>query len=231
MRLRTTIAAASVLAIGALSQAQPLAYNPALGTLPQAQGWTNDSTFAAATSVSGGQLTYGPTSVNGVTAWSYSPTQALDFSTGTAFIEAQVRLTGTGFGNVSGFRRGGFSLYLKDAAGRYTIADLGDNNISLGNDNERLNDPFAAFDLTSSFHVVRLEAGPSGARLFVDGLLQLSDSLGTGASASSITTWGDQTILSSSSQTEIRSVLFVPAPAAGLPLAALALLARRRRGR
>lgn len=231
MRLRNTIAAAGVLAAGAVSQAQPLAYNPTLGTLPQDQGWTNDSTFAATSSVSGGQLTYGPTSFNGVTAWSHSPTQALDFSTGTAFIEAEVRLTGTGFGNVSGFRRGGFSLYLQDAVGRYIIADLGDNNISLGNDNERLSDPVAAFDLTSSFHVVRLEAGPAGARLFVDGLLQLSDSLGAGASASSLATWGDMTILSSSSQTEIRSVLFVPSPAAGLPLAALTLLGRRRQGR
>jgi hypothetical protein len=231
MRTRCIFVALSVVSLSALAHAQPRTYNPVLGTPPEAQGWTNDSTYTAPTSVAGGQLTYGPTSVAGLTSWSYAPALAIDFSTATAFIEAELRLTGTGFGNVSGFRRGGFSLYLQDSTGRYIIADLGDSNISLGNDNNRLSDPVAAFDLSSAFHTVRLEAGPAGARLYVDGMLQLSDSLGTGASALTSTAWGDQTILLSSTQTEIRSVVFVPSPAAALPLTAFAIGARRRRSR
>lgn len=232
VKFMSSVAAASaVLTLAAAASAQPLSYNPALGTLPQAQGWTNISTFAAPSSVSGGQLTYGATSVSSLTAWSYTPGQALDFSTSTVYIEAQLRLTNTGFGNVSGFRRGGFSLYLSDAAGRWTIADLGDSNVSLGNDNNRLSDPVETQNLSSLFRTIRLEAGPAGARLYIDGVLRLSDSLGTGAGASGSAQWGDLTILSSSGQTEIRSVVFVPTPAAGVPLALAALAVRRRRSR
>jgi len=176
-----TSALAAAFALASIAKAEYLRFDASLGTLPTVQGWDFLGDFNAPASAAAGTLTYGPTSVSGTTYWGHSPVAAVDFATQTVFIEATIRLKGCGFGNISGFRRGGFSLYLQDDAGRYIIADLGDNALSLGNDNNRTSDPFLAFDLTQTFHTVRLEAGPAGARLLVDGVEKLTLSLGTGA--------------------------------------------------
>ncbi|HYF15331.1 MAG TPA: hypothetical protein VD971_09700 [Phycisphaerales bacterium] len=223
---------AAVLAAGLSTPALAnlLTYDPSLGTLPHAQGWTFDGTFNAPMSVSGGQLTYGPTTTGGTTHWAHNPTDALDFSTQTAFIQTEVRLTGAQFGNFSGFRRGGFSMFLEDDFGRWIIADFGDNAISLGNDNTRLGDPSAAFDLTTGFHVLRLEAGPTGGRLLVDGVEMLTLALGSGQSGGARGTWGEQTTLARATMTEVRGAMFIPAPGgAVVALAGVLAVGRRRR--
>lgn len=211
--------------------ASVLTYQPGLGTLPQAQGWTYGGSYNAPASVSGGQLTYGPTTVGGTTFWEHEPTTPITFATQTVFIEATIRLTGSDFGNFSGFRRAGFSLYLSDDAGRWIIADLGSSNISLGNDNNRTGDPAMAMDLATNFRTVRLEAGPSGARLLVDGTQMLTLALGTGAAASASGWWGDGTILANATQTEVREVIYIPAPGALAVFALGGLAARRKRSR
>lgn len=231
MRL-SIVAGAAVAACGVagLAHASLLVYNPALGTLPQAQGWSFLGSYNAPTTVAGGQLTYGPTTFGGTTYWGHNPTDLVDFSSQTVFIEADIRLTGAGFGNVSGFRRGGFSLYLEDDFGRWIIAELGDNHISLGNDNNRTSDPVAVFDLTTDFHVVRLEAGPTGARLLVDGVQQLTLNLGSGGNSGTGTgSWGDTTVLSSANQTEVRRAVYIPAPGAVALGLATGLIGLRRR--
>lgn len=211
------------------AHASVLTYDPALGTLPQAQGWTFSGTFNAPMSVSGGTLTYGPTTVNGTTTWEHLPTDTINFATQTISLEARIKLTGADFGNFSGFRRGGFSLYLEDDFGRWIIADLGDNRISLGNDNNRTSDPVAVFDLTSTFRTVRLEAGPAGARLFVDGVQQLSLAFGTGVTGGAQASWGEGTILANATETQVRNVTFIPAPGAAAMLSLTAFAACRRR--
>jgi len=228
MTIRVALVAGALLA-GSV-QASVLTYDPTLGSLPQAQGWSFAGSFAAPMNVAGGQLTYGPTTTNGTTYWEHAPVAALDFSSQAVFIEATVRLANAGFGNISGFRRGGFSLYLQDGAGRWIIADMGDNAISLGNDNNRTSDPAATFNLTNAFHTIRLEAGPSGSRLLVDGVPQLSLALGGGASGGSLGWWGEGTVLTSAGSTEIRGVTFVPAPGS-LTAASLAFAAACRRRR
>lgn len=203
------------------------------GTLPTAQGWTFDGSYNAPMNVSGGQLTMGPTSVSGTTFWNHDLVEPLNFATQTAYIEATVRLTGAGFGNVSGYRRGGFSLYIQDSAGLWIIADVGDGHISLGNDNNRTSDPAMAFDLTDAFHTLRLEAGPMGARLLVDGTEMLTLALGGGAVGSAGGWWGDGTILAAASQIEVRRAELVPAPGVialmGLCGLGRAVTARRRK--
>jgi hypothetical protein len=210
--------------------AQPLTYNPALGTVPSAQGWTFAGSFSAPTTVAAGTLTYGPTTVGGTTYWAHDLTQPLLFSTETAYLEATIRLSGADFGNFSGYRRAGFSLYLRDDAGRWIIADIGDNRASIGNDDFRTGDPVATVDFTSAFRTVRLEAGPTGARLLVDGSQILTLALGSGAAASASARWGEATVLANANQTEVRWAAFVPAPAPAA-LAGLALLAAARRRR
>jgi hypothetical protein len=231
-RLAARLAAGAVAAssgIGASASAAVFTYNPSLGTLPEAQGWAFSGSYNAPMSVASGTLTYGPTTVSGTTFWEAEQPDALNFNTDSASFEARIRLSGAGFGNFSGFRRGGFSLYLVDDVGRWIIAELGDNTISLGNDNNRTSDPSAAFDLTDDFHTVRLEAGPSGGRLFVDGTLMLSLGLGSGAAAGAAGFWGEATVLTRAIQTEVQSVIYIPAPGAAGLLLASAIGIRRRR--
>src|SRR5262245_56280185 len=103
----------SVMGIGAFagtcSAVSVASYNPGLGTLPQAQGWTFAGNASPGLSVAGGILQYGPTTQAGTTYWNAAPPNgAVDFSTTTWSITVDVRLTNTTYGNVSGFRRGGF---------------------------------------------------------------------------------------------------------------------------
>lgn len=228
MIVRSTVLAGVLLAGSA--HASYLTYNPSLGTLPQSQGWSSLGTYNAPMAVSGGQLTYGPTTVGGTTFWGHAPTDTINFATETIFIEARIRLTGADFGNFSGFRRGGFSLYLEDDAGRWIIADLGDNRLSLGNDNTRLSDPVATFNLTTEFHTVRLEAGPAGGRLLVDGVPQMTLALGTGAAGGAQGSWGEATTLANANLIEVQHATFIPAPGS-LALAGICSLAVARRRR
>jgi hypothetical protein len=231
--MRVSLVAGAVVAacvVAGSVQASLLVYDPTLGTLPQAQGWNFSGSYNAPSTVAGGQMTYGPTTVGGTTFWEHNPTDTIDFSTDTVFIEAEIRLTGSDYGNFSGFRRAGFSLLISDDVGRWIIADLGDNRISLGNDNNRTSDPSAVFDLTTSFHLVRLEAGPTGGRLYVDGVEQLTLALGTGRTGGAEGWFGDGTTLANANQTEVRRAAYIPAPgAAALGLATGLVGLRRRR--
>ncbi len=225
------VCGAAAIAAGLMASAAQatVVFDGNLGTLPSAQGWTFDGSYNAPMSVSGGQLTMGPTTVSGTTYWNHDLVEPLNFATQTAYIEATVRLSGAGFGNVSGYRRGGFSLYIQDSAGMWMIADVGDGHISLGNDNNRTSDPVMAFDMTDAFHTLRLEAGPLGARLLVDGTQMLTLELGGGAAGSAGGWWGDGTILASASQIEVRHAELVPTPSAVALMGLGGLVATRRR--
>lgn len=227
--MQIRVAMCSMLVCAGAASADLLTYNPSLGTLPQAQGWTFEGSYNAPMSVGSGQLNYGPTTVGGTTYWGHEPVNTTRFADGTVFIEAEIRLTGADFGNFSGYRRAGFTLFLSDDDGRWIIADMGDQRISLGNDDTRLSDPVAAFDLTSAFHLVRLEAGPTGGRLLVDGIERLTLPLGGGRSGGAAGSFGEMTVLANVNMTEIRGARYVPAPTAAMALAGLAVFGARRR--
>jgi hypothetical protein len=229
MMLRSAVATFAGLVCLASGAQGSLVFDASLGTLPTAQGWSFDGSYNAPMSVSGGQLTMGPTTVNGTTLWNHDLVEPLDFTTQTAHIEATVRLTGAGFGNISGFRRGGFSLYIQDSVGSWIIADVGDGRISMRNDNNGTSDPVMAFDMTDAFHTLRLEAGPSGARLLVDGSQMLTLGMGGGAGGSAGGWWGEGTILAAASQIEVRRAEIVPAPGAIALMGLGGLAATRRR--
>lgn len=223
------LAAAAVACISTIATADFLHYDPSLGTMPQAQGWTFVGSYNAPATVTGGQLTYGPTTVGGTTYWAHDPVTPISFATQTVFIEATIRLTGADFGNFSGFRRAGFTLYLRDDAGRWIVADMGDNRISIGNDDNRTSDPAMVFDLTSDFHTARLEAGPAGGRLLVDGNQMLTLALGSGVSGGATGRWGEGTTLANANLTEVRGATYIPAPAAACVAFFAACAAGRRR--
>jgi len=188
-------------------------YDASLGTFPTSQGWTQAGTIAPPSSVSGDVLSYGPTTTNGTYYWLVNRSSGTeDFATGTWSITVDLRLTGATFGNVSGFRRGGFVVFLADDAGRWIVADLGDSFVSLRNDDVGTSDPQASFNLTGAFHLVTLEAGPTGGRLLVDNVEQLTLPLGTGQSTPTLAYFGEVSILASAELTEIRSVVLTGPP-------------------
>jgi hypothetical protein len=185
-------------------------YQASLQTLPQAQSWPFLGTAHANATAQSGTLVYGPASFGGTTYWeSNVPGNGMDFSKITWSMTANVRLTGTSNGNVSGFQRGGFVLLLGDNAGRYIVADFGSNSVGLRNDNNGTSDPQAAFTLSGNFHQVTLEAGPGGGRLLIDGNEVLTLALGSGGNVN-IAAFGDASILASSELTEIQWVKLVP---------------------
>lgn len=206
-----------------------LEYQPGLGTMPSAQGWTYNGAGSEIGAVSAGQFNYGPTATAAIHFWNFAP-GPMDFSTQTWSIEARVRLTDTFFGNNSGFRRGGFVLMLEDDFGRGIVADIGSAALGLRNNNTGLSDPSMAFDLSSAFHVVRLEAGPTGGRLLIDGMNQLNLGFGSLGSVAGAINWGESSILAYTGLTEIGYVSVVPAPGALAiaPLGALVMMRRRR---
>lgn len=207
-----------------------LVFDGNLGTLPTAQGWTFLGSYNAPMSVSGGQLTMGPTTVGGTTYWAHDLVEPVLFSTETMYIEATVRLSGADFGNFSGYRRAGFTLFLIDDAGKWIVADIGDNRISIGNDDNRTSDPSMVFNMTDAFHTLRLEAGPAGGRLLVDGVPLLTLALGSGQTPGATGRWGEITQLANANQIEVRRVEMVPSPGA-LGLAGVGGLALSRRRR
>ena len=228
----------SVLAVATLAPvalgAPIRTYDASLDTLPTAQGWTFDGNSTTGLGVAGGVMSYGPASVAGTTYWDADlPDDAMDFATQTWSLTVDVRLTESSYGNVSGFRRGGFTVYLEDDAQNWIIADIGSSAISLRNDNNGLSDPEDTFDLTQDFHLVTLEAGPSGARLLVDGVEKLTLALGASGGSPNSAIFGDSSILAGALLTEVRGASLVPAPAVaalGAPMA-LAGAVRRRRSR
>jgi hypothetical protein len=186
-------------------------YRAVLQSLPQSQGWTFDGSAASGATAASGVLTYGPAGTGSTTYWDANvPAGAMDFTKFDWSLEAEVRLTGATHGNVSGFRRGGFVIVLSDKAGRWIAADIGSSRLSLRNDNNGTTDPQTNVDLASNFRLIRVTAGPSGARLFVDGVQLLTLSLGTGLSPNRVN-FGDGSTLASATLTEIKRVDLIPA--------------------
>lgn len=215
-------------AAAAVAHATPIVYDPALGTLPQAQGWTFPGSTLAGAAVSGGVLSYGPTTTNGTTFWRADP-GSIDFSLQTWTISALVRLNGSTFGNPSGFRRGGFNLSLVDDVGRWIHSEFGDTMADIRNDNNGTTDPTFAVTLDDAFHLLTLEAGPGGGKLYIDGTLRLSLPLGGGAGAPG-GSFGESSVLASAVGTDIGRVVLTPTPGT-LALASVGLLVACRRKR
>lgn len=213
------------------ANAQVLTYNASLGTTPQNQGWTVGGSLGNPTAgtVSGGALRYGPTVFADTLFWSHNPSGGANFATTAWSIEFDLRLTNTTYGNVSGFRRGGFSVTFQDDFGRWIALDAGSAGLGIRNDSNGTTDPTTATNLATAFHTIRVQAGPSGAELYLDGSLIQTLSLGSGLSGAASVNWGEGSILASTTLTEIRSVALIPTPGAAALLGLGGLIAARRR--
>ncbi|MFO0831765.1 MAG: hypothetical protein U0637_07955 [Phycisphaerales bacterium] len=232
MSTRAVLAAACAAGFAAsLSQGAIIRYDASQGTLPTDQGFSYTGSVGAPQDTSGVTLVHGPISVSDMSAWQKQfPAGTMNFATSTWSATMTVRLTGSDFGNASGMRRAGYSIFLSDDAGRWVIADLGSSMIGLRNDAVGTSDPSVSANLSGAFRTVTLEAGPSGARLFLDGALQTTLALGTGQTVRNTVFWGDGANTAGVALAEVHDLTLVPAPGvAGLGVGAVVVAVRRRR--
>ncbi len=232
MTTRVVLAAACAAGLSAsASFGAIIRYDASQGSLPTDQGFTYTGSMAGPLDTSGITLAHGPTTASDISAWEKQfPSGTMNFATSTWSATMNVRLTGSDFGTYSGTRRAGYHIFISDDAGRWIIAELGSSTIGLRNDAIGTGDPSVSAAMNAAFRTVTVEAGPTGAKLFLDGTLQATLPLGTGQTVRNHMLWGDGSNTTRVTLAEVREVTLVPAPGVGgLAAGTLALALRRRR--
>ncbi len=220
-----------LLAFSSMSFAGTIVYDPNLGSLPQAQGWTFfDNGFNPPPSVSGGILSH-DSGASGARWWETHAASATDFNLG-ASISADVKVISSAY-QPAGLQRAGYYLAMGDSAGRLAYVGITDTGVFLLNDLTSINS-FVTMDTTSAFHNYSVRANGNVIRLFVDNSIVTSLGLGTanGGSYMNYVWFGAGTSLMRSN-TLTKTVTFdaVPEPSTIIVLSIGALVASRRKKR
>jgi len=154
-----------------------LFYNPDLGTLPEAQGFTRyeESGFPA-TVVGGGVLHTFAQTVPAATQYWYNNSSPLDFSTTSYSLEATLYVISSNyiFPLGDGTQRSGYYLWAIDAAGRSVAVGIASDGITINTDAGFAPDngvPFTSFNTTDTFHTYHLLIANGVVSLFIDGTL------------------------------------------------------------
>jgi hypothetical protein len=211
--VRSAVAAALVGLLPALASAQPwVTYDAALGTFPQAQCFaqnldTNPALVPTVLEVADGDLhvsTLGwPAGgdIGGGIWWDRSDVP-ITFASGAA-LELRMRVVSApdrSINPASGWPRPGLAMYVSDSTGRIYWVGFGSGRVFLSNSvfgaYDSPNTLDIAFNTTDAHHVYRIEAGPSGAVLLIDGVQRIGP-IGPGApgspSATGVAYFGDLT--------------------------------------
>jgi len=217
---RLSSALVFVLAGAAAAQPGSLSYDPALGTLPSAQGFTLASVGDQPEArVSGGLLLQGPTAYSGVQCWLAD--RQNDFDVGMT-IEAEMYVVDCTYmvNGCNAGQRSGYYLGAVDRFGRIMYVGFANNAVYLMNNTlayQGVNAPSAAIPMAGRWRKLRLEIAPMGATLFVDGVKTLTAPIGQAGQSPTINRvlFGDGTACGAS-WTRLRSANFVvhaPCPA------------------
>lgn len=193
-------------------------YDAALGSLPQAQGWTFNEQLSPPMpyplGVTGGALHFSTMGfanndpVNeGAGVWWSRTDVTLDFD-GEFEVEASVRIGSAPDHAVAGsfgWPRPGYSLSVGDVQGRVFWIGFGSNEVFLSNtvygQYGSGNTVVTSFNTTDAQHVYRLERAPGGvgAALLIDGVQRLVlPSLGAVEQSGGLVYFGDGTFWSNS---------------------------------
>lgn len=233
-------AVALAASLGTASSAQIVSYDPALGTLPQAQGFTYVQAFTAAPQpvVAGGTLHQGPTAYDGLQYWPKSDVP-INYGNGF-FVEATLKVTYSTYfpdpPNAQG-QRFGWYLDVTDASGHEFTLGVASGGIAVNTDlfgSPTNGVPFTAFDTTDAFHTYRVVVAQGVGSVYIDNTLYGTTPIGAaiGTSFANRVFFGDGT-REGDSQTELSGLRYgpVPEPSTFLVLAIGAGLCRRLRSR
>lgn len=163
-------------------------YDPSLGTLPQAQGFTLFDTGDAPSSpsVSGGILSQGPTSglsPGGYQYW-YSDSIPFDFTAGFT-MEARLKVISSSYdpngGGAPDAQRAGYYLAAVDGLGRDFFIGIASGGIFINTDASGFignGVPLTSFDTTDAFHDYLFVVSGGAGKLYVDDSLFASTPIG-----------------------------------------------------
>lgn len=227
--LRGGLALSIGIGVASSGLANLVIFDPSLGTLPTAQGWTIvDSGGNPSPTISGGVLNVGPTSIASAQYWS-APGNVVDFVSPTSIL-AVVKIGSSNF--LSNPGRAGFNLSIQSTNQFFNLLIASDRVALI---NSASGPAIASFsiDTTAQFRTYELRVESNVARVFVDGSQVMTAGTGTAISGSQIGWFGDGTSLAGYSG-QIRRVEFrsVPEPVTMVTLSlGLVSLVRRRRSK
>ncbi len=181
---RLLAAAAVTFAMAGIQPAHATAvtYNPGLGTLPEAQGFTRVGSTPPEPVVTGGVLHQFPILADDSQFW-YSNTIPTNFTTGAYELTASLRVISSNhIPNVGTGPRFGYYLWALDDNFRGFIVGITDRGVAFdtsvffGTGNDFAVTPF---NTTNGFHDYRVSIAGGKGSLFIDGNLIETLSLGT----------------------------------------------------
>lgn len=152
-------------------------YDPALGTVPQAQGWNYFEPIAPSppATVGGGTLNQGPTSYSGLQYWMRND-EPISFVTGLT-LRGTVKVTSSSYDpNAAGpnSQRAGYYFEAADSLGRRFTLGIAGGGVILNTDaalSPTNGITFTPFDATDAFHEYRLIVAGEIGSLFIDNVL------------------------------------------------------------
>jgi hypothetical protein len=169
-------------------------YDPTLGTLPTAQGWSIfENGPQPAPFVAGGQLFQGPTSFPLQQYWTRSDI-VTDFASAAGLVvEADLRIVSSNYepGLLNAWRTG-YIILLSDSSQRTAVLGIADTGIRISTDSHELNSASSAFiplDTTSTVKTYQLKANAFGVTVSVNRVPLATLPLGTSNSVSANLWW------------------------------------------
>lgn len=221
------------------------AYNPGLGTLPSAQGFSySDESVTTPASVSGGVLHQGPNTPASHEFWT-TATDTFSYDQGFE-LTLNLKVLSSGYSLAPHVTRGqsaGYGATVVDSQSRVFEIGIAANGFYVSNDADggvSGGIPFTSFDTTDGFHEYKLVVNGGTGRLFVDSIERGSLAVGadSGFGYGNLAAFGDmskydasQIELAGFSLTIQNEASAVPEPGAlalFLPVLGLLLVQRRR---
>jgi hypothetical protein len=158
-------------------------YDPGLGSLPDAQGYTfaNQTSGAPFPSVAGGLLLQGPTSASDIEFWHR---EDISFAFNQGF-SAEIKIQAVSSLYVpdvgDGSQRSGFYLECIDTTGRRMTLGIASSGLTVNTDGQLQPSngiPFLTFDMTNAVHDIKLFTTADSIYLFIDGIRHAAIALG-----------------------------------------------------
>ncbi len=171
-------------------------YDAATGLLPTEVCWDAVNPGAAPPpSFVKGALLLGPTTTSGAPYFRRVLTP-FSFDDGSS-VTVSVKVLASSWYAQFPLQRTGYFVALSDLQGRYAYLGIASDRILLMNTDQSWSNQTAEFDSTSGFHTYRMSFAGNVVSISVDGNVLLSDVVGTGADANTVS-WGDLSILGDS---------------------------------
>lgn len=198
MRPRSITPLTTVIALASTAFAGDLVvhYDASQGALPTERCWEAVGAQNAPTpTIVDGALEFGVTGYGNSSYFEHT-FPPISFADGAA-IEASIKVDSSTWYGSNPYKRTGFYLSLADNAGKWAHLGIAGDRLLLQTGDQNWSDQTYLFNTTRAFHTYRLEFNGSTVTASVDGVVVLTDTVGT-ATAKNRAFFGDGSVLGSS---------------------------------